>query len=301
MKLEIKNITKSFKTKTAVNHFSMEIKSGECVALAGPNGAGKSTLIKLISDMMIPDQGKILLNGKKISKTKDKIGYLPQYPNFYPWMTAKETLKFMGQLSGIRKDKLARITMNVLSKVGLSGEEDSKVGTFSGGMKQRLGIAQALLHKPTLILMDEPVSSLDPIGRREVLNIINEIKDETTILLSTHILSDAEEVCERFVIIKEGEKVEDTTMYDLLRKNNENKLYFEIAANKDNWVKEIKQLHYVKNVEFTENGIKVEVNDISLNKDMLLKNALESNVDLVKFEIGDDSLENVFLKVVTEK
>ncbi|TKI92149.1 ABC transporter ATP-binding protein, partial [Bacillus wiedmannii] len=216
MKLEIRNVTKSFKGKIAVNTFSMELQSGECVGLIGPNGAGKSTLIKVISDIINPDVGEVLLNGIKISKMKREIGYLPQYPNFFHWMTARETLMFMGQLSGVKKEVLSKSIPEILEKVGLSGEEDSKVSTFSGGMKQRLGIAQALLHKPALIVMDEPVSALDPIGRREVLNLIEEIKKDTTILLSTHILSDAEEICERFVMIKDGTKIEDTTITELL-------------------------------------------------------------------------------------
>lgn len=301
MELEIKNVTKSFKTKTAVNRFSMEIQSGECVALAGPNGAGKSTLIKLIADIMNPDQGEVLLNGKKVSKMKKEIGYLPQYTNFFPWMTANETLNFMGRLSNVGKKDLEREIPRVLSKVGLGKEENTRVGTFSGGMKQRLGIAQALLHKPSLILMDEPVSSLDPIGRREVLNIINEIKEETTILLSTHILGDAEEVCERFVIIKDGKKIEDATIIDLLKRNNKDKLYFEITEKVKDWVREIGTFDYVKNVDLTGNRVKVEVDNVGLNKDMLLENALENNVNLVKFEIGSESLEEVFLKLVVGK
>lgn len=103
MKLEIKNVSKTFKEKTAVNNFSMELQMGECVGLIGPNGAGKSTLIKMISDIINPNTGEILLNGKKISKMKGEIGYLPQYPNFFHWMTAKETLMFMGKLSGLKK------------------------------------------------------------------------------------------------------------------------------------------------------------------------------------------------------
>ncbi len=121
-------------------------------------------------------------------------------------MTARETLTFMGQLSGLKKEELSKSIPKILEKVGLKDEENAKVSTFSGGMKQRLGIAQALLHKPSLIVMDEPVSALDPIGRREVLNLIEEIKKDTTILLSTHILGDVEEICERFVIIKDGTK-----------------------------------------------------------------------------------------------
>ncbi|WP_144611992.1 ABC transporter ATP-binding protein [Bacillus cereus] len=301
MKLEIRNVTKSFKGKIAVNTFSMELQSGECVGLIGPNGAGKSTLIKVISDIINPDVGEVLLNGIKISKMKREIGYLPQYPNFFHWMTARETLMFMGQLSGMKKEVLAKSIPEILEKVGLSGEEDSKVSTFSGGMKQRLGIAQALLHKPALIVMDEPVSALDPIGRREVLNLIEEIKKDTTILLSTHILSDAEEICERFVMIKDGTKIEDTTITELLHRNSENKLIIEITAKDREWIDVVKNLPYVKDVEVIGLKVKVKVESIEINKNMLLQNALEHNVDIVKFEISNDTLEEIFLKLVVQK
>ncbi|QIW19741.1 ABC transporter ATP-binding protein [Bacillus thuringiensis] len=301
MKLEIRNVTKSFKGKMAVNTFSMELQSGECVGLIGPNGAGKSTLIKVISDIINPDVGEVLLNGIKISKMKREIGYLPQYPNFFHWMTARETLMFMGQLSGVKKEVLSKSIPEILEKVGLNGEEDSKVSTFSGGMKQRLGIAQALLHKPALIVMDEPVSALDPIGRREVLNLIEEIKKDTTILLSTHILSDAEEICERFVMIKDGTKIEDTTITELLHRNSENKLIIEITAKDREWIDVVKNLPYVKDVEVIGLKVKVKVESIEKNKNMLLQNALEHKVDIVKFEINNDTLEEIFLKLVVQK
>lgn len=301
MKLEVKNVTKTYKEKTAVNDFSMVLQSGECVGLIGPNGAGKSTLIKVISDIINPTMGEILLNGKKISQMKKEIGYLPQYPNFYHWMTAQETLAFMGELSGLRKEDLTKAIPEILSKVGLSGEENSKVGTFSGGMKQRLGIAQALLHKPSLIVMDEPVSALDPIGRREVLNLIEEIKRDTTILLSTHILSDAEEICERFIIIKNGQKIEDTTISDLLNRNSENKMIFEVTSIDQEWMEVLKNLSYVKEVEAVGNKIKIQVEHIGLNKNLLLRSALDHQVDLVKFEINNDTLEEIFMKLVVGK
>ncbi|MED3024976.1 MULTISPECIES: ABC transporter ATP-binding protein [Bacillus cereus group] len=301
MKLEIRNVTKSFKGKIAVNTFSMELQSGECVGLIGPNGAGKSTLIKVISDIINPDVGEVLLNGIKISKMKREIGYLPQYPNFFHWMTARETLMFMGQLSGMKKEALSKSIPKILEKVGLSGEEDSKVSTFSGGMKQRLGIAQALLHKPALIVMDEPVSALDPIGRREVLNLIEEIKKDTTILLSTHILSDAEEICERFVMIKDGTKIEDTTITELLHRNSENKLIIEITAKDREWIDVVKNFPYVKDVEVIGLKVKVKVESIKINKNMLLQTALEHKVDIVKFEINNDTLEEIFLKLVVQK
>ena len=301
MKLEIKNVTKAFKGKTAVQDFSIELRSGECVGLIGPNGAGKSTLIKVIADIINPNEGEVLLNGQKISKMKKEIGYLPQYPNFFHWMTANETLMFMGQLSGLNKEELANSIKNMLGKVGLNGEGNSKVGTFSGGMKQRLGIAQALLHKPSLIVMDEPVSALDPIGRREVLNLIEEIKKETTILLSTHILSDAEEICERFVMIKNGSKIEDTTIKELINQHSENKLQIEIALKDQNWIEIVKKFPFVKGIEVMGHKIKISIENIEVNKKMILESALEHDVDIIKFEVNHDTLEEIFLKLVVKK
>ncbi|MGO4273255.1 DUF4162 domain-containing protein, partial [Paenibacillus sp. TAF58] len=157
------------------------------------------------------------------------------------------------------------------------------------------------LHKPSLIVMDEPVSALDPIGRREVLNLIEEIKRETTILLSTHILSDAEEICERFIIIKNGQKIEDTTISTLLNRNSENKIHLEVTSMNQEWLEVLKQLNYVKDVETVGNKIKIQVENIVLNKNKLLRSALEYQVDLVKFEINIDTLEEIFIKLVVEK
>ncbi|HWI48111.1 MAG TPA: ABC transporter ATP-binding protein, partial [Rummeliibacillus sp.] len=202
-------------------------------------------------------------------------------------------------LSGIPKKVLVKDIPVILDKVGLSKEHNKKVQTFSGGMKQRLGIAQALLHKPSLIVMDEPVSALDPIGRREVLNLIQEIKHETTILLSTHILSDAEEICERFVIMKEGVKIEDTTLAELLNRNCEPVIHLEIMAKDLNWVQLIRKFPYVKDVELIGTRVKITMDNIQKNKNLLILNALENNVDLIKFEVGStDSLEEIFLKMV---
>lgn len=266
MKLEIKHVKKAYKDKIAVNDFSMELSTGECVGLIGPNGAGKSTLLKMITDMIKPDEGEVLLNGNKIAQMKREIGYLPQYPNFYHWMTARETLAFMGQLSGLQKEELIHSIPEILAKVGLREVGNSKVGTFSGGMKQRLGIAQALLHKPALIVMDEPVSALDPIGRREVVNLIRDIKQDTTIILSTHILSDAEEICERFVMISNGIKIEDTTIAELFARSNKNKLSIQCTAKDLKWIDVAKKLPYVREIEVTGNRIDIEVENIQTDK-----------------------------------
>lgn len=299
VRLEIEGITKRFKHKTAVHDFSMIVDANECVGLIGPNGAGKSTLIQIIADILYADEGKILLNGQQITKMKNQIGYLPQYPNFFSWMTAFETLSFMGTLSGLSKNELQNEIPLLLEKVGLGKEAHFQVGTFSGGMKQRLGIAQALLHKPALMIMDEPVSALDPIGRREVLNLLKEIKKETTILLSTHILSDAEEICERFVVIQNGHKIEDATKDQLQERYQESAIYLMVRQEDLNWVTTVEQLSYVRKIENERNGFKIHVHQLEEDAQKLLQYAIDSNVMLLKFELGiHESLEEIFLELV---
>ncbi|MGE7673855.1 ABC transporter ATP-binding protein [Lysinibacillus sp. NPDC094403] len=299
MRLEIKNITKKFKSKTAVNDFSMVIDANECVGLIGPNGAGKSTLIQIIADILNADKGEILLDGQKISSMKNHIGYLPQYPNFFSWMTAFETLSFMGTLSGISKNELQKEIPLLLEKVGLGKEAHIHVGTFSGGMKQRLGIAQALLHKPALMIMDEPVSALDPIGRREVLNLLNEIKKETTVLLSTHILSDAEEICERFVMIKNGYKIEDATKSELLKRHQESAIFLMIRKADYKWLTMIEHLSYVKKIESCGDGFKIYVENLETDANRLIQHGLDTKVMFTKLEVGiQDNLEEIFLELV---
>jgi len=299
MRLEIKNITKKFKQKTAVNDFSMVIDANECVGLIGPNGAGKSTLIQIIADILNADNGEIFLDGQKISSMKNQIGYLPQYPNFFSWMTAFETLSFMGTLSGLEKNELQKEIPLLLEKVGLGKEANLHVGTFSGGMKQRLGIAQALLHKPALMIMDEPVSALDPIGRREVLNLLKEKKKETTILLSTHILSDAEEICERFVMIKNGHKIEDATKLELLERHQESAIFVMIRKADFQWLTMLDHLPYVKKIEGCGNGFKIHVKNLETDANRLIQHGLASKVMFTKFEVGiQDNLEEIFLELV---
>jgi len=299
VRLEINNITKKFKQKTAVSSFSMVIDSNECVGLIGPNGAGKSTLIQIIADILYADAGDIVLDGQKISKMKNHIGYLPQYPNFFSWMTASETLAFMGTLSGISKNQLQKDIPILLEKVGLGKEAYAHVGTFSGGMKQRLGIAQALLHRPAFIIMDEPVSALDPIGRREVLNLLKDIKKETTILLSTHILADAEEVCERFVVIKNGYKIEDATKLELLNRYQDSAIFLAVQKKDVKWLTTIEHLPYVKRIENCGEGFKVYVNHLEKDAHRLLQYGLDSNVLFTKFDLGlQESLEEIFLELV---
>lgn len=203
MILSAEKLVKTFKLHTAVDQVNITMKEKECVALLGPNGSGKTTTLKMLSGLLTPDSGRIIFLGKT-NINRQHIGYLPQYPSFFPWMTAEQYLHFSGNLSGVPKKILRERVEEMLAFAGLEDAKKKQIGGFSGGMKQRLGLAQALLHKPKLLILDEPVSALDPTGRRDVLMMMNELKTKMSILFSTHVLHDAEQICDDIVVLKDG-------------------------------------------------------------------------------------------------
>ncbi|MGX7417893.1 ABC transporter ATP-binding protein [Carnobacterium gallinarum] len=298
MKIEVKHVSKGFKNKKVVKDISFELDSNECMALIGPNGAGKTTLIKMIVGVLETDTGAVYMDGKKMDKQKKWIGYLPQTPQFFQWMTANETLYFMGELSGIFKEILAKEIPLVLEKVGLSDSKHQKIGGFSGGMKQRLGIAQAILHKPAFLVMDEPVSALDPIGRREVLTILEELKKETAIIFSTHILSDASEICERFFMMKAGEMILDSSAEDLLNQQVSNQLLIRFVGYYPELLEKLKAQSWITKVNETPQQWIIEVEELLEHKEEVLRMLIEEHVNLVTFDVKKESLEELFLKEV---
>ena len=209
--LKIKKLTVSYssgfnKEKTAINDISLEIGKGRILGLLGPNGAGKTTLIKTIMGLIDARNGSILLFGSPLSSSvKVSIGYMPEIANFYWFLTSKEILKMLGLLSGVKPKELAARIEKVLDIVGLSGEEGQLIKNFSKGMAERLNMAQAILHDPELLILDEPFSGLDPLGRVQMRNILSGLKKEgKTILLSSHELSEAELVSDDICVMKKG-------------------------------------------------------------------------------------------------
>src|SRR4051812_22232212 len=173
MLVTITDLSKKYKEYTAVKHISFSIEKGSCIALLGPNGAGKTTTLQMLAGLLTSTTGTIEFEGYKQKDYRSLIGFLPQHPSFFNWMTASEFLQFAGGLSHMQKEKLATRIDETLTFVSLKEVKNKKIGSFSGGMKQRLGLAQALLHEPELLILDEPVSALDPTGRRDVLHLIN--------------------------------------------------------------------------------------------------------------------------------
>ncbi|MBQ7810257.1 MAG: ABC transporter ATP-binding protein, partial [Clostridia bacterium] len=205
--LKINNLKKSFGDKEVLKGISLSVPEKSIFGFIGKNGAGKTTTMKTILGLMKPDEGEIYVNGEKVvfgqTSTNQYIGYLPDVPEYYSFMTPSEYLQFCGEITGLSKAERIKRSEELLELVGLKGEKH-KIKGFSRGMKQRLGIAQALLNRPKLLICDEPTSALDPVGRKEILDILMAVKDETTVLFSTHILSDVERICTDIAFLNEG-------------------------------------------------------------------------------------------------
>jgi ABC-2 type transport system ATP-binding protein len=193
--------------KRALYPLDLAVEDGEIFGFLGPNGAGKTTTLKMLMGLVFPSGGTARILGMDLDdpRMKAQIGFLPEQPYFYDYLTARELLKYYGRLSGVEARQLGARVDAVLSRVGLAGSADVQLRKFSKGMLQRAGIAQAILHEPKVVFLDEPMSGLDPMGRREVRNLIEELKREgKTVFFSTHILSDAEALCDRVAILHQG-------------------------------------------------------------------------------------------------
>lgn len=205
--LHIEKLKKSFGDKEVLKGLDLAVPEKSIFGFIGKNGAGKTTTMKTVLGLMKADSGEIFVAGEKVvfgqTATNRFIGYLPDVPEYYSFMTAAEYLRFCGEITGLGKKENAKRSEELLSLVGLENEKH-RIKGFSRGMKQRLGIAQALLNKPKLLICDEPTSALDPVGRKEILDILMAVKEETTVLFSTHILSDVERICTDVAFLKDG-------------------------------------------------------------------------------------------------
>ena len=220
MSLEISNLTKKFGEQTALNNINIEIKKNEIIGLLGPNGAGKSTLMKSVVGVIKIDEGKIIFDGKDITEnevfSKKNIGFLPENNPLYQEMYVKEYLQFVANIHGISNEKVEEI----INLVGITPEKNKKISQLSKGYKQRVGIAQALLHNPEILILDEPTSGLDPNQLADIRQLIRYLGKEKTIILSTHIMQEVTSVCNQVVIINQGKIVANNSVSELQKQVN---------------------------------------------------------------------------------
>lgn len=299
--IEIKNLSKQFKEVKAVDSLSLSVYPGDVFGFLGPNGAGKSTTIRMMLSLIKPTEGEIKLFGKSLQKERNSIlkniGAIVEKPDFYGYLSAYKNLEILGRLS--KTDVSKKRIMEVLEFVGLDKRYKSKVKTFSHGMKQRLGLAQALIHDPDLIILDEPTTGLDPQGMKEIRELIVHLsKDQNkTIFLSSHILSEVEIVATRMIILNKGKKIVEGSVSELLNKN-ELQVTVEVG-NLSQAEKIIKESYWANKLKSSLNGklmFLLQQNEIAeLNKYLVSK---EIEVSAV---IPTKSLEGYFLNITDKE
>ena len=221
--ISIKGLTKTFGDITAVDNLTLDIPKGSAFAFLGPNGAGKSTTLKILTSLIKPTSGEAhFFNIDALEEPHEallQIGAVVESAEFYPSLTPSETLDYFGRLRGMNSDKISRNSNKFLKLVGLDNWSDKKIGTFSRGMKQRLAIAQALLHEPPILLLDEPTFGLDPRGMVEIRNVFKDLtKEGKTIFFSSHLIGEIEEICDTLAIIDKGQVLFSDTMKNLMKK-----------------------------------------------------------------------------------
>lgn len=220
--IKIDSLNKSFGSVNALNNLNLDIKRGELLGIIGPNGAGKTTAIRITCCILKPDSGDILVDGMSIHqeqlKIKSMIGYLPEEPNLYERFKAKDLLRYFAELYGVPKEEIDGRIWELLELVGMSHRADDRINTFSKGLRQRIGIARALIHDPQIIIFDEPTMGLDPATSNNIREFIRKLKGEKTIILCTHYMDEADALCDRVAILNQGRILDMGTPQDLKSK-----------------------------------------------------------------------------------
>ena len=292
--LQISDLSIKFKDKEVLKGLNLNVPSISVFGFVGKNGAGKTTTMKIILGLLKPDNGKVYVNGEEVSygytHTNKYIGFLPDVPEFYSFMTAEEFLKFCAEITEIKKEAINNRIKEVLTLVGLENEKH-KIKGFSRGMKQRLGKAQALLNKQKLLICDEPTSALDPIGRKEILDILKSVSSETTVLFSTHILSDVERICTDVAIINDGVIEICGKLNEIKNMNPKEEIVLEVE-NVNDQKKLLEEFSFIVN---KDNKLVFLANDNTLYDvlDFISKN----KISLTKLEKLEPTLESLFMEV----
>ena len=296
--LQITDLKKRFGDKEVLKGLDLSVPEKSIFGFIGQNGAGKTTTMKMVLGLMKPDQGEILVAGEKVSfgqtATNRHIGYLPDVPEYYSFMTPTEYLIFCGEITGMRREELKPRVKELLDLVGLGGEKH-RIKGFSRGMKQRLGIAQALLSHPKLLICDEPTSALDPVGRKEILDILLAVREQTTVLFSTHILSDVERICTDIAFLNDGVVTMQGKLSDIKANYRTEKYLIETEKESDvtlilNAFSDCKRLGQTQ-IEFREN-------EHTLFE--VLHYITDQKIPVLKIERMEPSLESLFMEVVAK-
>ncbi len=301
--LELKNIQKRFGELEVIKDLSFSVAEHSVFGFIGKNGAGKTTTMKMILGFLEPDAGEIRVCGEKAvygnTRTNRYIGYLPDVPEYYGYMSPKEYLRLCGEITGLPKEQITARSTELLSLVGLENA-NRRIRGFSRGMKQRLGIAQALLNEPKLLICDEPTSALDPIGRKEILDILSVARERTTILFSTHILSDVERICDSIGVLNDGQLVLQGTVQEIKNERRKDEIRIEVEGDRiaQHLAATISSLPFVLAAAAEGNSLQIQLTKAEKVGKELMALLVREDIRVLRYEILEPSLENVFLEVV---
>lgn len=301
--IEVIGLRKKYGRFEALKSINFKVEEGSVFGFIGRNGAGKTTTMNILTGLLKFDEGKILIQGKDFLKNKYKIiksiGYLPETPSFYDYMNSYEYLNFMGQIMGCSNKNLKNTVSKLLDRVKLTGQAKRRIGGYSRGMKQRLALAVAFLNNPEILFLDEPASALDPEGRMEMLELIEELKDEKiTIFLSTHILNDAERVCDRICIIDKGRILLTENLSHLYKTYIQPIFDIEFEDNPANKIEPLKKLSWISNIKIDGHRVSIYVRDIDSAKKEILKEIAGLDTAVVGYQIRKSTLEDIFMRMV---
>ena len=321
--IRLRNLSKNFGEFTAVNNLSLDIKRGEIIGLLGPNGAGKTTTMKMISRLLIPTEGEVwirdngdleLLTRKNKDSLLDHLGFLIENPTFYDHMTPRQILSYFAKLKGYPKKKIRSRVEEVINMIGLEGWIDKKVGTFSKGMRQKLGIVSSLVHDPDILVLDEPQTGLDPKARKEIRELLLKLKHEgKTIFLSSHLLYEVSEISDRIAIINLGKLIAFDTIRNLESESKDSLLRIkllilptDIAKMRDKLESIIKPHAGMKNVsEIVSYNSDTQVFEARFdgsleNQSRIFKELAQNEIDVVDFSVPrTSSLEELYIRLLS--
>ena len=302
--IELENVTKKYGDFTAIDNMSFKINKGEIVGFLGKNGAGKTTTLKMITGLINPTEGKILINGEKINnKSKKIIWFMPENTPLYQDMTVSEFINYVGELKKMKKTERAEEVNRLIKELGLQDVKDKLIKNISRGYKQRVSMAGALIGNPEIIIMDEPTIGLDPKQVVEIRNLIKSLKDKHTVLFSSHILSEVDQICEKVIIIDKGKLIVQDTLNNIEDKINKNVIVVDVEDDENNIemikqdFKEIKDIKFVKNKEKNIKEYEIFVSkDCDIRKE-LFNTLPKYSINIVELKTSQTSLEEAFMKL----
>ena len=308
--ISMDGLTKHYKGVQALTDLTLDIPSGTVFGFLGPNGAGKTTALKVLAGLARATSGGATIDGVRVSAAGEHrrhLGYLAQDPRFYGWMTGRETLRYVASYRGLGADREARIG-ELLERVGIAEAADRRTSTYSGGMRQRLGIAQALVGRPAVILLDEPVSALDPIGRKDVLDLMRELKGETTVFYSTHILDDVQRVSDHVAILDHGRLVKAAPTQVLLGSFTRNTLRVVVGGAHPGTTAGMRELPGIVDVTVVSRAGDVTTYDVTVQDGVstevqraITRYAVDAGLTLISNAEETLDLETVFLRLIDPK